>query len=339
MIDFFERSTPQQANEIRPQRERRLRTQAIDVCRFLLPAASLANVGMTINARALEHAIGKMLTSPLQEVREIGAEIKAAAAKSVPTLLKYADEIPYLRGICNEFAGVNVNEEPTSEDWCTLVHFDQDGINRLLAASLYREQNIDYAKSLAWVQKATPKQKQELLHCLLGDLDSHTIPARELENVTFTFDLLMDQGAYFEVKRHRMMTQTPQHLTARLGYAVPKAISDAGMLPLYTEAMQSAQQTYTYIAEQDPDLAAYVVPNGFNRRVLLTLNLRSALHFIRLRSAPNAHFSVRRVAQRMAEDISRAIPELAGFLGRNEAESSSNIETNSFSEPARVTFK
>ena len=33
-------------------------------------------------------------------------------------------------------------------------------------------------------------------------------------------------------------------------------------------------------------------------RVLLDFNLRSALHFVSLRSAPNAHFSMRRLAQR-----------------------------------------
>jgi hypothetical protein len=46
--------------------------------------ASLANVGVTINARELEHAISKMLTNPLQEVRESGAQIRDAARESTP---------------------------------------------------------------------------------------------------------------------------------------------------------------------------------------------------------------------------------------------------------------
>ncbi len=49
--------------------ERRIRAKYVDVARFLLPAASLANVGITINARALEHALRKMLSNPLEEVR------------------------------------------------------------------------------------------------------------------------------------------------------------------------------------------------------------------------------------------------------------------------------
>ena len=48
----------------------------------------------------------------------------------------------------------------------------------------------------------------------------------------------------------------------------------------------------------NPNVAQYVVPNGFNRRVLAEFNLREAFAFCQLRSAANAHFSIRRVAQR-----------------------------------------
>ena len=316
----------QHENEKTAQYERRMRSAAIDVCRFMLPASSLANVGLTINARALEHAIGKLLSAPLEETRQIGTEIKAAARESVPTLLKYADEIPYLQTICTDFSSLELSPSAESNDWCQIVHYEPDAMERLLAAALYREQNNSYAQCLSAISTLSVEQKRELIHCLLDIPDPHTIPSRELENVVFTFDLMLDQGAYFEVKRHRMMTQTPQHLTAELGYAVPRAIFAAGLLDKYAAAMQEARNTYRQIANFDPHVAAYVVPNGFNRRVLLTVNLRSLVHFIRLRSATNAHFSVRRVAQRMAEEVTAQLPELANLLGRNELETSQSVE-------------
>ena len=61
--------------------DRRIRSQYVDSCRFLLPAASLANLGMTANARVLEHAISKMLSHPLAEVRQIGEEVQSAWRK------------------------------------------------------------------------------------------------------------------------------------------------------------------------------------------------------------------------------------------------------------------
>ena len=83
-------------NESDEALDRRVRSQYVDVCRFLLPAASLANVGMTANARILEHMIQKMLSHELAEVRGIGEEVKAVAKAEIPTLVKYADAVPYL---------------------------------------------------------------------------------------------------------------------------------------------------------------------------------------------------------------------------------------------------
>ena len=330
VTEYFKKITIPFKNETPQQLERRIHSQAIDVCRFLLPAASLANVGMTINARALEHAIGKLLSSPLGENRQIGAELKTAAMGSLPTLLKYAEEIPYLHKVCEEFSAAQVSAPTIQTDWCVLSHYEPDAVKRILAAALYREKNISYTQAFEWVDSASQEQIKELLSCLLLTPDSHTIPVRELENTSFTFDLLIDQGAYFELKRHRMMTQIPQHLTASMGYAIPRAIVDAGMLEPYRLAMASAQKTYDILADFNPAVASYVVPNGYNRRVLLTLNLRSLIHFIRLRSSPGAHFSVRRVAQRMVEEVCIQLPELTSLLGRNKSETSSSVEEADF---------
>ena len=321
-----------QENENEAQFNRRVRSQAIDVCRFLLPSASLANVGITINARALEHAVGKLLTSPLIEAQQIGAEIRDAASASIPTLLKYANAIPYLQHVCEQFSAVLVEKDASAKsDWCQLIDPNPDVLERILAAELYREKNIAYAQSYELIRTLSENHKSTLLRCLLEMPDRHTIPSRELEYAFFTFDLLIDQGAYFEVKRHRMMTQTPQRLSTRCGYAVPALITEAGMNNAYRAAMEEARVVYEQLASYDPEVAAYIVPNGFNRRVLLHLNLRSLVHFIHLRSASNAHFSVRRAAQRMAEEIIAYFPELASLLGRNENETSKGIESAYFS--------
>ncbi len=329
--DHLRSTTRALENESEAQFNRRIRSQSIDACRFLLPAASLANVGMTVNARALEHAVGKLLTSPLIETRQIGEEVKHAAIASIPTLLKYANRIPYLEQVCNEFSSLEIPRFTDAADWCSLVDTETDALDRMLAAALYREKDVSYTHAMESVRTSTASQKEKLLHCLLRTPDNHTIPSRELEYAFFTFDLLMDQGAYFEVKRHRMMTQTPQSLTTNLGYAVPRVISEAGILAPYREAMENARDAYTQLVNLNQAVAAYVVPNGYNRRVLLNLNLRSLVHFVRLRSASNAHFSVRRVAQRMAEEVSARFPELTSLLGRNENETSAAIESSCFS--------
>lgn len=75
---------------------------------------------------------------------------------------------------------------------------------------------------------------------------------------------------------------------------------------------------------------AYVVPNAFNRRVLMTLNLRECFHLCELRSQPNAHFSIRRIALRMADLIREVHPMLAGFMRLPEGSDWRKIEEEHF---------
>ncbi len=94
---------PRRENEKDEAWDRRIRSKYVDVCRFILPAASLANVGMTANARVLENMIRKMLSHELAEVRQIGERVKEVALGETPTLVKYADAVPYLVETIKEF--------------------------------------------------------------------------------------------------------------------------------------------------------------------------------------------------------------------------------------------
>ncbi len=313
--------------------ENRTRSKYVDACRFLLPAAALANVGMTINARALEHAIRKMLSHPLVEVQEIGQAVKESAQREVPTLVKYANRVPYLTAIRKELTdhatklGLDQSGEPLR-----LIDHDPQAELRVMAAALYAQGTCSFDSALTHVKSLGEHERRELAQAILGHLDPFDIPLRELEHATYTFEALLDQGAYLELKRHRMMTQTPQRLTAELGYAVPKLISEAGFEGSYREAMDVAFETYREMAGWNPYVASYVVPNAFNRRVLMTLNLREVYHFCELRSQTNAHFSIRRLALLMVELVRQVHPVLASFLRLPEEVHWRGIEEEHFTQ-------
>jgi thymidylate synthase ThyX len=314
-----EKENPRRDGETDAAWDRRIRSRYVDVCRFLLPAAALANVGMTINARALEHAIRKMLSHPLQEVKDIGAAVKQVAQAEVPTLVKYADTVPYLVETMQDLAArspapTGQYDASGSEDWCRLVDYDHQGEMKILVAALYRFGEASYEQAYARVASLSKQECSELAAALLGRLGRFDEPLRELEYSTYTFDLVMDQGAYAEFKRHRMMSQTSQLLTTRLGYTIPRLMSEAGIASIYEAAMQESARVYEHLYELGPAVAQYVVPNGYKRRVLAQLNLRSAYHFCQLRSAPNAHFSIRKIAERVAEEIRRVHPLLSAQM-------------------------
>jgi tetratricopeptide (TPR) repeat protein len=217
------------------------------------------------------------------------------------------------------------------EDWCNLIDYDKDGEKKILAAALYRFNEMSFADALAYVKSLKKKERTKLADTLLKRLGKFDTPLRELEYSTYTFDLVMDQGAYAEFKRHRMMTQTPQRLTTRLGYTIPLLVTEAGFGSKYEAAMESAIKMYEKLVEFDPNVAQYIVPNGFNRRVLAQFNLRETFAFCQLRSASNAHFSIRRVAQRIYEEMARAHPLLTKYMKLHD-ETWQGIEENYFTK-------
>ena len=328
--------SPRRENESDEAYDRRIRSQYVDRCRFILPGAANANVGLTANARVVEMIIRKMLSHPLAEVRQIGETMKEVAKAETPTLVKYADAVPYFVETTEEIAltpcpsplgrGVEVRE-----DWCTLIDYDKDGEKKVLAAALYRFNEMPFADALTYVKSLKKKERTELADTLLKRLDRYDTPLRELEYSAYTFDIVMDQGAYAEFKRHRMMTQTPQRLTTRLGYTIPLLVTEAGFGSKYEAAMESAIKMYEKLAEFDPDVAQYIVPNGFNRRVLAQFNLREAFAFCQLRTAANAHFSIRRVAQKIYEEIARVHPLLTKYMKLHD-ETWRGVEENYFSK-------
>jgi len=326
--------------------DRRVRSQYVDACRFLLPASALANVGMTANARVLENAIRKMLSHELVEVRRIGGQVKAVARTEVPTLVKYADALAHLSETRTSFKEIADQELGVPSDaasvalaagapagWCSLAEYDERGEDRVLAAALYRQSGVTLERALGFVEALDAPAREDLASKLLGRLSPHDVPARELEYSSYTFDLVMDQGAYAEFKRHRMMSQTPQRLTTRLGFGVPLLLAEAGFREIYETAMRRAAALFDDLEAFDPYVAQYVVPNAFNRRVLACFNLREAFAFCELRSAPNAHFSIRRIAQQIGHEIRRVHPLLAQYM-RLPSETPAEVEVTNFASIA-----
>jgi thymidylate synthase ThyX len=331
---------PRKDGESEARWDGRIRSKYVDHCRFLLPAAALANVGMTANARVLESAIRKLLSHPLEEVREIGAEMKRVAQGEVPTLVKYADAVPYQSETAAALTKIAASGQALPANGAArralaqLVDFDPKAEDKFLAACLYRYGQASLMDCRVAVAELSGTEKAALAHEALGRLQTHDAPLRELEHVVYTFDAVMDQGGYFEVKRHRMMTQSPQRLTCALGYATPRAMAEAGFGEEYQRAMRAAAQACQAVAADFPEEASYLAPNGFNRRVLMTMNLREAFHLCELRTAPNAHFSVRRTAGQVFEAIAKAHPLLAKYIRVQDAPHWQDIEREFFASVA-----
>ncbi|MFH0857034.1 MAG: FAD-dependent thymidylate synthase [bacterium] len=301
----------------------KIKSKWVDVCRFLLPNCVLANLGMSANARTWEYAITKWLSSPLAEVRQIGEECKKVAMTITPTLVKYAEFNNYYKEtndyIDNLSSKLNLNlDKPKfnneSQLEVELIDYDKDAEDKILAALLYRNNSISYAKALEQTKKISNEAKEKIFDEMLSKAKTYEKPPRELEYIYYTFDVLLDQGAYYDLKRNRIMTQTPQSLNFDHGYFIPEIIKEANLEKEYNEAQNSASQAYIEISAKFPSLAQYITTKASARRFLLKMNLREAFYFIGLRSKKSGHFMYRKVAQMMYDKIEEVHPMLAKYI-------------------------
>ncbi len=298
-LDYLRGIHPQRARESDAAFVLRLRRIATDGCRSVLPASTLTNVGVTANARTLEHAISKLMSSELAEEREIGGEVRDQGRSITPTLIKYADEVDYLRQrpdkrreLEGRITSDDEPHEPAVE--VRLVHWDAQAEEKLAAAFLYGSTGLGYRKAWERALAMSSEERGRLIDSFLEGIGAHDAPPRELEVVDYTFEIFLDYGAFREFRRHRMQTYLPQLLTVAHGARIPSVIADAGLEGPFTEATAVAEHLHRRIHDDvSPSVAQYAVTHAHQRRVLSKLNLRECYHLFKLRTSKEAHESIR----------------------------------------------
>ncbi len=295
------------------------RAKALDILRYLLPASTLTNLGITINGRALEHLLTKMLSHALCEVRQLGEQLKTEARKMIPTLLKYAEPNAYISTTETAMQAMadTLLEPPqdlTGEPAVRLVQAPDHAEDTLVAAMLYSYCRQSWPQVLERVQHLSQAQRQAVLDAYLSRRGPHDQPLRALEHLTYTFEILVDYGAYRDIQRHRMATQTRQMPSPQHGYSLPEEVTRYGVRETFEACMQRAADAYEQIERAQPHTAPYVLPLAYRCRVLMTWNLRELHHFVQLRSAKQGHVSYRRIAQDVYRAIDAHHPLLAQYM-------------------------
>jgi len=333
MREYIVKKYPKKEDELEKVYNVIIKARVCDNIRYMLPTATLTNMGMTANARVFEHAISKLLSHPLQEMREIGAEMKETALKITPTLIKFAEASNYLSTTPIELSKMSkefLPDEPTSVNPVEIVDYDKDAENKLVAALLYRGSQLPFKQILAEVKNMLPEKKEAVIDTALKNRAPFDAPLRELEHIYYTFDILMDYGAFRDVQRHRMNTQTNQDVTIVHGYDTPEEIIEAELEKKFKEVMERAVELYQKIYPLFPKEAQYTVPLAFRKRTLFTWNLRELHHFISLRSGKKGHISYRRVAQACWEKLNEVHPLLAKYIRVDMSEGSSSWASTMF---------
>ncbi len=296
-----------------------IRAQACDILRYLLPAGTLTHIGLTINGRALEHHLRKLNGSALPEVRRLAQQMRQQAAHVVPTLVKYVEPPNHVTGrrarldphIQAQASHTVVALHRAESSEVRLLHTSDDALRRICMAVAY-EAGHGSARQTETALDAY--DLEQMFAAYVADRGPFDAPGRALEQASYTFDVVLDEGAYRDLQRHRMQTQTRQMLGFWEGYELPGAAHALDVASAMEAAIEVSFNAWKKLATHNEALAQYVVPLAARRRYMLTCNLREFYQMVELRSARQGHASYRRVAQQLWAALREVHPWAAEHL-------------------------
>ncbi len=320
-----------------------IRTRACDALRYILPIATLTNVGWFGNGRFYQSLLTNLYSSPFAEARNLAASAHRELNKIIPAYVKRAKLNEYQ--IQNDKNMYRLAEELTRDieimpgeevglldaglDY--IAHKLGDGyltLEKVRQTMQDRQDNLTIGLMLYAYIKHPLKQiinhivpglsvnnRQRVIAAYIGNRRTRRDrPYRAMESgYPYTFDLVTDFGVYKDLMRHRMTSQLRQRFSPKLGFIVPADIKEAGYEKDFKDCHDQSVDLYQKLYVDFPDEASYATLHGSRVRWLISFNEREAYHLLELRTTPQGHPAYRKIAQKMH----KLIKEQSGWRADN----------------------
>lgn len=337
---YYQKRFPKQLDESDRAYNSTIRAKVCDTLRGLLPLGVYGNVGIFANGRAFRYMITKLLASEFSEARELGQVMHRELAKVIPSFVRRANDEKYgqptidyiqknrsqVRQVVNRHAQ-GIEPDFIDDEQVKLIDYDPDAVLRILAVIIFSESHLSLSQAKIVATRLAPPERKELLDVYFSHRQNRFHkPGRALENTSYTFDIIGDYAAYYDLQRHRTLTQQRQVMTPYYGITVPAEIIETGLAETYRAAMSQAVDCYAKIEEDFPIQAQYLIPQAHRLRWYFTLNFRELVHIAELRTSPQGHPNYRRLTQKLYREVEKVHPELTRYISYINLEESVGLE-------------
>jgi flavin-dependent thymidylate synthase len=286
--------------------------------RYILSLATSGQVGMTINARNLEHLFRRLRLSSREEVQKLAEKLYALVLPIAPSIILFPEPSAFER---EAFSCIDKYFRPSGEKMKApfsrepeVISCSENGDDLILASRLSVTQNYEFARAMELVKKMSDAQKQLMFRDFFRKIQFFSTPPREFEMAEITFQAIVSASNFAQLKRHRMATLLSGPYLPELGPSVPASLTAAGLEKEFRRILDATNRAYGQIREQSAAAADYVLTNAHCRRVLMKMNLREMYHFVRLRDDAHAQWDIRSLAHRLSEKITTIMPLTAMML-------------------------
>ncbi|NLN62706.1 MAG: FAD-dependent thymidylate synthase [Myxococcales bacterium] len=280
--------------------------------RYATLLCTTGQLGMTTNARNLELMIKRLNAAPLQELRALARALYEPASQSAPSILLFTEPTPYDLSSAVSDAHPALQQLRTAPNPCdtevALVHATKDADRRVAAALLAAQSGRSFEACWQVVSAMPDEALRGIFVDALQHMEFYDSVPRAFEHAQLTFDVVVSAACYGQLKRHRMMSQTPGPYCPSLGITLPPRVVELGLSEVFTAFADRAAALFETVQAVRPEAAPYALTNAHRRRVLLTMNLRDLYHFCRLREDAHAQWDIQHLAARMREAAEKVMP-------------------------------
>ena len=303
--------------------------------RYALSLATQAQLGLSFNARTLEHAIRIMRHSELAECRELSQKLFDVTKEVAPSLIILTDpqefkkafktELKdnhfkytrsnlkkYVKEIIEKFNDLSSDNVPKIISESNEKLILESNVDRNIATAVFHNNSqlsIEDAYRIANFILSDAEKGKEFFEETLKFISAFDSLPREFEfSGDLKFELIISATNFAQLKRHRLMTLLAQEYNPELGYTIPESIKAINLENELKEICNKSSELFYKFKTKYNKAAEYCLTNAHRRRVLVSVNPRELYHFSRLREDEHAQWDIKATAGNMMKLAKKAAP-------------------------------
>lgn len=293
----------------------------VEDARFILPYCFYSNIIMGLNARELEKMIislkfGRL--SRISELKELGNKLFEIVKESIPYLVPNIKEQELNDNSQFEYLeAMEKRPEIKIAQKATLISYTPDSDDVVLESSImyhYQCSKDEAKKILKNMIKKDSEAKEKLMQNIL-----HKEERRELEQVSFSFQIPISLSILTHLTRHRMHSLlVPEFVPMwNLNNYVTPATIEVKMNDIFQNAVKKNIEMYEEFKNDgvlEEDLIYFYI-GAQMLNVVTTMNARNLQWICRLRCCNKAQWQIRFIAKEMAKQVTEVAPLIGKGLG------------------------
>ena len=290
--------------------------------RYILSLGTQGQVGMTINARNLEHLFRRFSLSQYTEVREIGKQLYQQVKDIAPSIILFPEPSEFEQKINTPYGNI-LPDIPAYSDTSIsdyrLIDWTENADERVLTAIYASEKGIPFEHAGESVGNLTDSEKKNIFLQLFENMEFFDSPPREFEMVDISFEAVISASNFAQLKRHRIATLLTSAYDLANGTTIPESIVSNGLAEEFNTIIHQTDNLYRQFKPKYGPAADYILTNAHRRRIFMKMNLRALYHFIRLREDHHTQWDIRNLATWLGQTVKQKMPLSAMLLcGKSE---------------------